>query len=81
MITLSGQTYHCSAGETFDSIALFIYGDEIYASELLTANPRYCRMPVFKGGEELSLPVVDVIPEEDEDDEEFFMPAVAPWKE
>lgn len=80
MIALSGQTYHCSAGETFDSIALFVYGEEIYASELLSANPLFCRKSVFKGGEELNLPIVDVVPESDEDDD-FFMPAVAPWKE
>lgn len=80
MIALSGQTYHCSAGETFDSIALYVYGDEIYASELLSANPFFCRKPVFKGGEELNLPIVEVVPDSDEDNE-FFMPAVAPWKE
>lgn len=80
MIELSGQTYHCSAGETFDSIALFVYGDEIYASELLSANPFYCTKAIFHGGEELNLPVVEVVPD-GEEDEEIFMPAVAPWKE
>ena len=34
-MTLSGQGYRCSAGETFDSVALNVYGDEKYACELL----------------------------------------------
>ena len=46
-MTLSGQTYTCSAGETFDNVALEVY-------------------------------VVEVS-EEDEDDD--YMPATAPWKE
>ena len=79
-MTQSGQSYHCSAGETFDSIALFIYGDEIYASELMSANPTLCNKTIFKGGEELNLPVVDVVQIDDEIDA-FYMPAVAPWKE
>lgn len=77
-MTMSGQTYHCSAGETFDSVALLIYGDEIYACELLNANPKWCRKPIFTGGEILKLPVVEV-PETEGDVDE--MPAEAPWKE
>ena len=34
------MTYLCSAKETFDEIALNIYGDEQYASVLLEANPQ-----------------------------------------
>ena len=30
-MTLSGRVYVCSAGETFDSVALAIYGDEVFA--------------------------------------------------
>ena len=77
-MTLSGQTYTCSAGETFDSVALEVYEDEKYSCELLNANPSLCRIPIFSGGEVLELPVVEVS-EEDEDDE--YMPATAPWKE
>ena len=77
-MTLSGQTYTCSAGETFDSVALEVYEDEKYSCELLNANPSLCRIPIFAGGEVLELPVVEVS-EEDEDDE--YMPATAPWKE
>jgi len=75
---LSGQGYRCSAGETFDSAALAVYGDEKYACELLTANPEYCTKPVFSGGETLRLPVVE-IPEDES--ENIYAPAKAPWKE
>jgi phage tail protein X len=77
-MTLSGQTYRCSGGETFDKVALIIYGDEKYACELLGANPSLCTIPVFTGGEVLELPVVEVTENSDEED---YMPASAPWKE
>lgn len=77
-MTLSGQVYKCSAGETFDQVALVIYGDEKYACELLNANPSLCTVPIFTGGETLELPVVEV--QENSDDEEY-MTSTAPWKE
>lgn len=77
-MTLSGQRYRCSAGETFDSVALAVYGDEKYACELLNANPPLCTVPVFLGGEVLELPVV-VVPEDEQ--ENVYAPASAPWKE
>lgn len=77
---LSGQEYRCSKGETFDSIALVVYGDEKHACELLHANPMLCTVPVFSGGEALALPVVEVL-EDEEEGEDGYMPAVAPWKE
>lgn len=77
-MTLSGQTYTCSAGETFDSVALEVYEDEKYSCELLNANPSLCRIPIFAGGEVLELPVVEV---SEEDEESDYMPATAPWKE
>lgn len=77
-MTLTGQTYTCSAGETFDIVAMAVYGDEKYACELLNANPKYCLIPIFEGGEELELPEID-LPEEDTETE--YMPASAPWKE
>ena len=76
-MTLTGQTYTCSAGETFDIVALQVYGDEKYACELLNANPALCLIPMFTGGEVLQLPEI-VIPDEPEED---LMPARAPWKE
>ena len=80
-MTLSGQIYKCSAGETFDSIALAVYDDEVYASELLNANPALCRVQVFTGGEELALPVVEVVETETNENADDYMPANAPWKE
>lgn len=77
-MTMSGQYYHCSAGETFDSVALMIYGQEKYACELLNANPSYCRIPIFVGGEILALPVIDIPANPDDI---TAMPAEAPWKE
>ena len=59
-MTYSGFDYPCSAGETFDSVALSIYGDEKYAAALLCMNPDLATTPVFIGGELLKLPVVEV---------------------
>lgn len=78
-MTLSNQMYQCVAGETFDSVALEVYGDEKYACEILCANPDLCTTPIFSGGELLDLPVVEI--SDIEDDEEDFVPAEAPWKE
>lgn len=77
-MTLSGETHLCSAGETWDSVALAVYGEERYACELLNANPELCDIPFFTGGEALKLPIVEV-PEDA--DGESYMPATAPWKE
>lgn len=79
---LADEVYQCSAGETFDSVALELYGDEKYACELLNANPDLCNIPIFSGGEILDIPIVEEAEEdEDQDDEEETMPAKAPWKE
>lgn len=78
-MNLSGMLYQCVAGETFDSVALEIYGNEKYACELLTANPELCLVTMFSGGELLSIPVVEII--SDEDEEEETVPVTAPWKE
>lgn len=75
MSMLSGYLYPCSAGETFDSIALAIYGHEKYAAELMNANPGYVLLTVFAGGETLSLPVVET-----DDGEDEPTPSTAPWK-
>ena len=77
-MTLSGNTHHCAAGETWDSVALKIYGNESYSCEILCANPALSRIPVFTGGEILQLPIVN-IPEED--DAGMFISTKAPWKE
>ena len=77
-MTNSGYSYFPSAGETFDSVARTVYGHEKYAAELLCANPTLCTIPVFKGGESLQLPVVN-LPEDKSGT--VYMPAKAPWKE
>lgn len=77
-MTLSGQGYICSAGETFDIIALSVYGDEKYAAELLCANPEYSCTPVFTGGETLYLPVVEIASDGNNNQS---MSIIAPWKE
>lgn len=76
-MTLSGQTYRCSAGEMFDSIALVLYGDEKYACELLMANPEQSLTQVFTGGEVLQLPIV-ATPVNDIG--AITMSEIAPWK-
>lgn len=80
-MTLSGQRWACSAGETFDIVALNVYGDEKYACELLNANPALSHIPVFFGGEVLELPVVEVVNVNEDPDNPNYMPAKAPWKE
>ena len=67
MVELSGFVYRCSAGETFDMVALNIYDHEKYAADLM-----------FQGDEVLSLPVVE-IPENENENE--YAPSTAPWKE
>lgn len=69
--------YRCSGGETFDSVALQLYGDEKYASELLGANAAYCEKLVFSGGEELNVPVVETAVDSDTGQQI----GTAPWKE
>ena len=76
MARMSGMTYRCSAGETFDSVALAVYGDEQYASELMNANPALVRVFPFIGGETLELPVVQA-----RGSETGASAAQAPWKE
>ena len=79
-MTLSGTKYHCSAGETFDSVSLEVYGDENYSCELLCANPEYTLITQFSGGEILELPSVD-LPEDDETGNGVLLSVTAPWKE
>ena len=74
---LSGLKYLASGGESIDSIALDVYGDEKYAAEILCVNPKLSGVMVFQGNEEILLPVVDV-PEESADN--VYMPDDAPWK-
>lgn len=54
----SGYVWPCSAGETFDEIALMVYGNEKYAAELMSYNPEMVWKTFFEGGELLRLPVI-----------------------
>lgn len=76
-MTNTGYVYKASAGESFDTLALAIFGDEKYASELLSANPSLCDKMIFDGTEEIEIPVVDT----EDAAGEVYMPADAPWKE
>lgn len=73
---MSGYVYISSAGESADSIARDVYGDEKYAAELLCTNPELALKVRMEGGEEWLLPVID-IPSEDTKE----IPDKAPWKE
>ena len=73
---MSGYCYTCSGGETWDSVARDVYGDEQFAADLICANPEYSTYTVFAGGELLYLPVVAVL-----EDSSAAMPTTAPWKE
>lgn len=48
--------YTASEKETFDQIALNIYGNERYAYLLLQANPTQCHKIFMEGGEVLDAP-------------------------
>lgn len=50
--------YTCSAGETFDSIALELWGDELLAWHLMEENGNYASQQVFAGGETLYVPEI-----------------------
>ncbi|MGN0996011.1 MAG: tail protein X [Candidatus Ventricola sp.] len=71
MMEMSGQSYLCSDGETFDSVALLLYGDEKYAAELMCANPALVRRHVLRGGDVLYIPIVEA----------GEAAGAAPWKE
>ena len=75
----SGYVYLCSAGETFDSVALTMYEDEKYAAELLCANPEESHKAVFEGGEVLRLPEIEI--PIINNDEVSVTAGKAPWKE
>lgn len=69
-------TYLCRAGESFDSVALSLYGDEKYAGELLAANLGLWAKQRFSGGETLRVPEIEVTTDRD-----GVAISVAPWKE
>lgn len=72
----SDYEYHCAAGESWDSVALEVYGDEKYAADLLAVNPALCGKIIFTGGERLRLPALEISQKGDV----AYTPANAPWK-
>lgn len=72
---MSGYGYMASAGESADSIAREVYGDEKYAAELLCANPELGGKVRMTGGELWRLPVIEL------PSDETAAPEKAPWKE
>lgn len=71
-MTLSGYIWITAEGETFDSVALKLYGDERYACHLMQANPEMTGKLVFEADGRLYVPVVDVVNDN--------APVTAPWK-
>ena len=62
------RLYTCAQGDTWDSIALNVYGDETYAALLLKNNPGV----TLGGGVEIEAPELD---------EEGTSPSIdAPWR-
>lgn len=78
MPVLSTLGWRTSAGETFDQIALHVYGKEKYATQLIAANPEYAHLDMFTGREVLRLPVVTI---EKPTDSGGYAPSKAPWRE
>lgn len=76
-MTLSGTQYYCVAGETFDAVALAVYGHEKYACDLMCANPELITVPMFSGGELLELPVIEMVTNDSLGEK---MTDQAPWK-
>lgn len=52
-------TYVTSEGDTFDELALDMYGDEKLAHYIIEYNPDYADVLIFEAGEELYLPIVE----------------------
>lgn len=72
---MTGYKYIASGGQTFDTIAMEMYGDEKYAADLMCANPELATKAFFTGGEGVRLPEVD-LPVQGEESQ----PVTAPWR-
>jgi phage tail protein X len=56
MKTNMSTKYQTKLGDTFDSIAFSLLGDEKYTRELMEANPDYLEVVIFSGGIDLTIP-------------------------
>lgn len=64
------MAYTTTSGDTWDTIARTVYGDEYHADALMRANREHLDTVVFSGGVELATPTVT-------DDRAGTLP---PWK-
>lgn len=55
---MSKRTYKTIQGDTWDGIAVKVYGDEKYMNDLLEANQTYREIIIFPANVSLSLPDV-----------------------
>lgn len=53
--------YTAKGGDTFDALALAAYNEEKMATLIITANPDYCDVLIFEGGEKVKIPIVDSV--------------------
>jgi len=61
------NVYVTAQGDTFDSIAYWLYGDEKYMKDLIECNWDYADVLVFGPDVTLYIPEVDLDEEDDED--------------
>ena len=53
---MTKRVYKTIQGDTWDGIAVKVYGDEKYMNKLLEANQAYREMIIFQGNVSLYLP-------------------------
>ncbi len=53
------DTYIAKQMETWDLISYKAYGNEYHIADLILANPNYCDVVVFDGGEVVNIPVIN----------------------
>lgn len=70
------RVYTPSAGESWDWVAMALYGHERYTHHLLIANPEFVDRAIFDGTELLVIPDVEVAEETDAP----AAPLAAPWR-
>ena len=71
MEVIGYKNHIAAAGESFDSLALSYYDNEFMADKLMKLNPLYVNVIIFKGGENLTIPIYDDIESKE---------TLAPWR-
>lgn len=66
------MTYVTKKGDTFDSIAYEVYGDEELIKPIIEANPEYVETAVFDHGAVLEIPGIE------KTDGSVYLP---PWRQ